>query len=167
MDLSSVILGSAVVNTLKDRQKSAVLTIGKDTFTRAELAHVDCFNYMAAANLSAILLRELRVKDTAEVFNLVSPHDLALPRLGAISLAVLGAAFEAKGLGGNAPLENWMRRHLHEDAKLTTFGALKHRDEAEHARERKQKRERKAARRNQAHRIRVDRFTERQSEEKV
>jgi hypothetical protein len=29
-----------------------------------------------------------------------------LPHLGAVSLAVLGAAFEVKGIGGNAPLES-------------------------------------------------------------
>jgi hypothetical protein len=158
MDLSAAVLGKSVVTYLRERQTVAVLRIGKDTFDRAALAKVACFNFTAAANLSNILTRELQVKDTRDVFNNVHPDRLAIPRLGAVSLAVLGAAFEAKGIGGDAPLANWFTKHR---GSAITFASLKHRDEAERAQERKDKKARKAARRNTAHALRVERFTER------
>ncbi len=91
-----------------------------------------------------------------------SPEALALPRLGAIAIAVLGAAFEAKGLGGDAPLENWVKKHL-ADKRVVTFAALKHRDEAQRADEAKRTKARKQARRNSAHKLRVARFEKREA----
>jgi hypothetical protein len=156
MNLSASILGRSVVAYIQERQKIAVLRIGKDLFDRATLAKVACYNFTAAANLSKLLNAELQVKDTREVFDHVHPDRLCIPRLGAVSLAVLGAAFEAKGLGGDAPLESWFRKHRD---GLITFASLKHRDEAERAKEKKETKTRKAARRNTAHAIRVERFT--------
>lgn len=157
MDLSIKVLGGAAVSYLHGKQTLPVLKIGKDSFTRADLAHVSCFTFSAAANLSKILTRAFKVYDTEDVFERIHPEELALPRLGAVSLAVLGAAFEAKGLGGKAPLEAWVKKHR-PDAKLVTFNTLKHRDEQERAAERKAQRQRKATRRNKAHRTRVERF---------
>jgi hypothetical protein len=135
MDFSDRVLGSTIAHKLQDRVSSVLLRIGRDTFTRGDLAHVECFNFVAAANLSAILNRELQVKDTAEVFHHIAPAALALPRLGAVALAVLGAAFEVKGLGGDHPLERWVRNHTehHTDAEIVTFGSLKQRQENTHA----------------------------------
>lgn len=161
MDFSNRVLGTSTARTLQARVSAPLLTIGRDTFSRTDLAHVECFNFIAAANLSAILNRELQVKDTAEVFHHVAPAALALPRLGAVALAVLGAAFEVKNLGGDHPLEAWVRKHTehHTDDEIVTFGSLKHRQlEQSTATARKQ---RKHARRDQAHRIRVSRFTSR------
>jgi hypothetical protein len=158
MDLSASILGKSVVGYIRERQASAVLRIGKDTFDRASLSAVACFNFVAAANLSKLLTTELQVKDTREVFNSIHPDRLAIPRLGAVSLAVLGAAFEVKGLGGDAPLENWFIKHR---GTAITFASLKHRDEQERAKEKKEIKARKRARRNTAHALRVERFTER------
>lgn len=163
MDLPDRVLGSYLARRLKERASSVLLQIGRDAFHRSDLARVECYNFTAAANLSAILNRELRVKDTADVFYHVDPQALALPRLGAVAIAVLGAAFEAKHLGGDHPLENWVRRHTahQEVAEIVTFGSLKHqRERADEARALKQ---RKHARRDQAHRQRVVRFTARHS----
>jgi len=162
MDLSDSVLGRSAAQYIRTRSEAALLRIGRDSFTRADLAKVACFNFNAAANLSAILNRELSVKDTSDVFERVAPRDLALPRLGAVAIAVLGAAFEAKRLGGNAPLQNWVKHHLEDDAKIVTFTSLKHRD-VDAAADRKALKDRKATRRDQAHRTRVDRFTKRQS----
>jgi hypothetical protein len=162
MDLSTSILGATAAAYIRERQGAALLRIGSDTFTRADLARVECFNFTAAATLSRILNRELQVKDTREVFERIPPEALALPRLGAIGLAVLGAAFEAKRLGGEAPLLAWMRKHRPE-AKVITFASLKHHDEAERARERKDTRARKRRRRDRAHSIRIDRHEARRA----
>jgi hypothetical protein len=165
MDLSARVLGSTVANQLRARTAAVVLTIGRDTFDRAALASVTCFNFIAAANLSRILA-DLEVKDTRTLFETVPPTALALPRLGAVSLAVLGAAFEAKGLGGETPLVNWYRKHTKggEDA-MVAFASLKHRELAEQRAAAKALRGRRNARRHQAHSLRVSRFTARQEAE--
>lgn len=161
MRLSDKVLGVSIVRELRAKTAQPILQIGSDTFTRRELSKVECYNFTAAANLSAILNRQLRVKNLREVFEIVSPQDLAVPRLGTISLAVLGAAFEAKGIGGANPLESWVKRHLKNGAALVTFDTLKHRDEKEKAAERREKKRRKRERRDQAHQHRVARFEER------
>ena len=168
MDLSSRILGTHTATKLRERAASAVLMIGSDRFTRADLAGVACFNFQAASNLSAILSRELRggvrVRNTRDVYEMVSPELLAsMPRLGAVSLAVLGAAFEAKGLGGDAALDAWAKRHFPSDKAVVTFDTLKARDQAKHADERRREKARKRARRNTAHETRVGRFVDRQA----
>ena len=163
MDLSPRVLGAYRARQLADRVGAVLLRIGRDEFTRADLAGVACYNFTAAATLSAILNRELLVKNTADVFENVSPHALALPRLGAVAIAVLGAAFEAKRLGGDHPLETWVRNHTphHDLDEVVTFEVLKGqrtRDDDTLA-----TKFRKHARRDKAHRLRVARFTERRS----
>jgi hypothetical protein len=162
MDLSDRVLGSHIARRLRERSEAVLLRIGRDTFDRRALSHVDCFNFQAAATLSAILNRELAVKDTRDVFDNVAPAQLALPRIGAIAIAVLGAVFEIKKIGGDAPLEAWMKRHLDKGASVHTFGSLKQHEAAEAAAERGRRKSRKAARRDHAHRVRVERFTARQ-----
>jgi len=160
MDLSASILGKSVVAYLTERQAAAVLRIGRDVFTRSSLSSVACFNFLAAANLSKILNAELQVKDTRFVYEHIHPDRVALPRLGAVSLAVLGAAFEIKGLGGDTPLDSWFRKHR---GSAVTFSTLKHKDEQERAKEKRELKARKATRRNTAHTIRVERFEKRMS----
>jgi len=125
MDLSARVLGRSVVSYLTDRQKSAILTIGSDRFDRASLAGVSCFHFLAAANLSKLLTTELRVANTRDLFDSIDPMRLAIPRLGAVSIAVLGAAFEAKGIGGKSPLEAWFAKHRD---STVSFAMLKHTD---------------------------------------
>jgi hypothetical protein len=159
MDLSSSVLGAGIVAKLNDRRTAWILKIGRDGFTRAALAGVECFNFQAAATLSAILNKELKVKDTRDVFDRVSPAELALPRIGAIAVAVLGAAFEAKGIGGETPLVAWVRKHAGApDAAVHTFVSLKVRDAKARAEGKAEDRERATTRRSKAHRLRRDRF---------
>jgi hypothetical protein len=159
MDLSPSVLGAGVVAKLNDRRTAWILKIGRDGFTRSQLAGVGCFNFQAAATLSAILNKELNVKDTRDVFERIPPAALALPRLGAIAIAVLGAAFEAKGIGGEAPLVAWVRKHAGApDATVHTFVSLKVRDAKERAEGRTADRKRSAARQSKAQRLKRDRF---------
>jgi len=130
MYLSSQFLGAGTVRQLADRATSALLVIGADKFRRRDLAHVDCYNFLAAASLSQAIAA-LDVKSTRDLFERVPPAALVLPRVGAIALAVLGAAFEAKGLGGDKPLDAWVRRHLATDDTAVSFHSLKRREHAE------------------------------------
>jgi hypothetical protein len=161
MNLSTAVLGSTAVKRLEGASREYVLSIGKDHLTRQELAGVGCFNFIAARNLSH-LLTDLGVTNLRDLYERIAPADLVLPQLGVISLAVLGAAFEAVGIGGENPLESWVRKH---SEKLRTFDSLKHaqhREQQAAAAEKKTAKRRKAARQRQAHEIRVDRFTKRQ-----
>ncbi len=164
MDLSHRVLGTTIATQIGTRASAVLLQIGRDTFGRADLARVSCFNFTAAANLSAILNKELKVKDTADVFYRIAPSVLVLPRLGAVALAVLGAAFEVKRLGGEHPLENWVRNHTeHKRVEdIVTFSTLKAHSRRETSETRTRK-ARTAARRDQAHGLRVARFTQRQT----
>lgn len=160
MNLALNILGTHAVERLKESAGAAVLQVGSDKLTRGQLAAVECYNFHAARLLSHVLT-ELKVPNLRHLYEKVSPSELALPNLGVVSLAVLGAAFEAKGIGGETPLESYVRKHLSNGQKVVTFDTLKHREAAEAARERKEKRRRKAQRKDQAQQLRVDRFTER------
>lgn len=158
MHWSSKVLGSGVAKQLHERGVVPVLQIGLDKFTRGDLSSLDCFNFTAAQNLSN-LLKEFDFKDTRDLYSRCSPTSLAIPRLGYISLAVLGAAFEAKGLGGNTPLESWFKKHR--DGDTITFTSVK----AERARDEQRLKEdaksRKDSRKNKAHTLRIARFEER------
>ena len=146
MDLDARLIGKHAADVLSARTTSAVLIIGSDRFTRGDLAGVQCFCYIAAARLTQ-LLKPFRVKHTRDLFDTIAPGDLAIPQLGAISLAVLGAAFQARGIGGDAPLLAWIRKHATADTKdrIVTFDTLKHNAADERAA--KQTRQRKAQRR--------------------
>ena len=128
MDLAVAILGSTVTKTLQARQSAAVLVIGSDAFTRADLAEVACFNYAAAKRVSEALTA-LKVKSARDLFDRIPPERLAVPGVGAFSLAVLGAAFEHEGIGGAHPLVSWMRKHdtALSGQGLVTFETLKQR----------------------------------------
>lgn len=126
MYLSAAVLGQSAVRAISERTSTAILVVGSDTFYRRDFAHVECFNFIAAANLSQILHDQVPVKNLRDLFDRIPPSALLLPRLGPISLAVLGAAFEIRGIGGDAPLEAWIQRHQSQpDARFVTFPTLK------------------------------------------
>lgn len=147
MNLSTRILGSTAVRQLEAATTAGVLQVGSDRLTRSDLAAVGCFNFLAARNLSA-LLQGVPVKNLRDLYTRLAPGALALPHMGVISLAVLGAAFEAKGIGGETPLESWVRLHTHGDTPnqaMVTFYTLKKRELSEHAAARRRRRRRRAA----------------------
>ena len=148
MNLSTTILGSTAVKQLQETSSAWVLEVGSDRFTRAQLASVSCFNFTAAKNLTN-LLRELTVKNLSDLYERVPPSALALPHMGVISFAVLGAAFEAKKIGGQAPLESWARLHSNgdRDAPLVSFHTLKQRELAEQQAEKDRERGKRRSRR--------------------
>lgn len=146
MKLTAAVLGSTAVQKLEQSSGERLLVAGRESLTRADLARVGCFNFLAAKILTKVL-GEIGAKSLRQVYEELSPRALALPGMGVISLAVLGAAFEAKGLGGDDPLGNWVKKHAE---KTTTFSTVKRREEAERAREAKERKRRERRRRNQA-----------------
>lgn len=134
MNFSPRVLGKHTAALLQARIDTPVLIVGSDFFTRRDLSSLDCFNFVAAANLSRILA-DFGVINTRDVYERISPLDLAVPRLGAISLAVLGAAFEAKKLGGDRPLETWVTKHRAAGPRreFVTFDTLKDRYQQRHS----------------------------------
>jgi hypothetical protein len=156
MDLPPSILGKTIVDQLNARIGAPVLTIGADVFTRAQLARVKCFNFAAAARLSHLLTQELHVKDTKDLYLNISPASLAIPGLGAISLATIGAAFELKGLGN---LSHYIKHHYTKGAEVVTFATMKtnRRDRQAAAAEKTAAATRSRSRRRQAHELRVGR----------
>jgi hypothetical protein len=164
MDLPATFLGTSTTEALKTRNATPVLQIGRDALTRHDLAGVDCFNYVAALNLSRALA-DIGAKSIRDVFEHVTPMMLAVPHVGAVSLAVLGAAFEHVGVGGGSPLVAWVTKHRAPDSKreLVTFDTFKHRaaDMKAATTERRAAKARAHARRDTAHRTRVDRYSRR------
>lgn len=158
LQLSSSVLGLDTTHKLQERVAAHLLTIGSDHFNRRDFSKVDCFSFLAAQNLSYWLNKVLKVENTRYVYYHVNPAELAIPRVGAMSLYVLGAAFELKGLGGENPLESWMTYHK---LAVVTFHTMKVNELADGKSERKTRRDRKHARRDTAHNLRVARFEKR------
>jgi hypothetical protein len=121
MQYSTAVLGRGTVARLQVRAAAPILTIGRDTYTRASLADVECFNFVAAARLSAAI-RALKVKDTRDLYHHVEPEQLALPGIGSICLAVLGACFERAKVG---TLDDWVERTRQKNEPVTTFATIK------------------------------------------
>ena len=161
MYLSPRVLGAHAVHTLTTRAAAPVLTIGSDHFRRGDLSGIGCFNFIAAQHLTAAIKAIGGVKHARDLFEHVPPDALVLPGVGAISLSVLGAAFEAKGIGGDAPLESWYTKHRGKEAhEFVTFDTLKAHERSREPGERraiKHRADRHHARRDRAQRIRGDR----------
>jgi lipopolysaccharide/colanic/teichoic acid biosynthesis glycosyltransferase len=155
MELSEKVLGTYVVGKLKEQIHRPVLQIGKDSFTKGDLSKEGCYSFKAASNLSYVVNKQLKVKDTRDLFERITPQELALPRLGVISFATLGAAFEHQ-IGRT--LGDYMTRHQHNGNKNVSFPSLKHRDAVEVQQENKRRKDRKRTRRNLAHVTRIGRM---------
>lgn len=162
MHLPDHILGVGAVKAIQERIKAPVLTIGTDRFTRAHLASISCFNFLAASTLSNIVTKALKVENTRDLFYNVPPGRLALPGLGTISLATLGAAFEHK-LGKT--LSDYIDHHRAENEKVVTFDSIKRHssDTKAEKRTKESARHRRHGRNAAAHELRTNRFLQRKA----
>ena len=122
MEYAIDVLGRGIVRQLQARVAAPVLVIGSDKFTRADLASVECFNFVAAARLSAAIHALGSIANTRDVFQHVEPETLALPGIGAFCFAVLGACFELKKAG---TLHDWVERSRKKGAPITTLATIK------------------------------------------
>ena len=131
MNLAAEVLGAGAVTRLQFSSSEHVLVVGSDKLTRAQLADVGCYNFVAAKNLTAILHSHPLATNLRKVFDEIPPRELAVPHMGVISLAVLGAAFEAKGIGGENPLVAYVKKHTtnaNGKREVVTFDTIKHRE---------------------------------------
>jgi hypothetical protein len=164
MNLAPSVLGSYAVKRLQETADETILVVGRDTLGRKELAAVGCYNFTAARNLSAVL-KPLQLPSLKHLFDHIPPASLALPHMGVVSLAVLGAAFEARKIGGGSPLLAWVKSHAaggDEKRAMVTFHTLKVREAQDHAGEKQAIEQRKRRRKGKAHGLRLARFTARQ-----
>jgi hypothetical protein len=84
--------------TFTDSLHTPVLTIGKDTWDREQLAEIGV-THVGGARLVSELASEYKAKDTRDLYHKLSARALAKERgLGLVCLFVLWRAFEAKGL---------------------------------------------------------------------
>lgn len=157
MNLTARILGTHAVDRLSAISQEHVLVAGSDKLTRSDLAGVDCYNFVAARYLTQAL-HDIGVENLKDVYERVPPRELARPHVGVITLAVLGAAFEHKRIGGDNPLENYVKKH---QDKLVTFDTIKLREERAERQAKKDAKRKKRARQQKAHELRVERFTDR------
>lgn len=139
MDYDNYLLGAGTRRVLLERVEEIIFSIGTDGFTRGHLARVDCFNFTSAKNPHLLAVLDApdligepgntrKPRNTKDFFFNVPPKKLARPGIGAFTLAILGAAFEAKKIGGDEPLKAWVEHHKME---VVTFNTLKNREERE------------------------------------
>jgi hypothetical protein len=121
MDYSAKTLGTRIVAQLRERVSTPVLIIGRDRYTRHDLAEHDCFNFQAAKRLNDAIAH-LNVSSTRDLFKNVEPEALALPQIGAFAFAVLGTCFEQAGVG---TLDDWVEQSRVKGTRVVTFATIK------------------------------------------
>jgi hypothetical protein len=158
-----ILVGRNVVDTLQQRITTPLVVIGEDKFFRTDFAKKRFFAEKAAANFSKMIAElplKNPIKNTEDFFNRITPNDLAIPKFGAFSMAVLGPIFEIKKLGGAKPIDSWALKHLqngNKDRKLVSFNTIKHRSKDMRA-EREEKKRARKRRRERTREVPVERF---------
>jgi len=131
-----------------------VLTIGRDTWSRQEVAGMGLTQTVACGILSGIAKR-LGVQSLADMYERTSPYSFTEYRAGVATLYVLFAAFASRGLDPTA----WYQRKR-ESEVIVTFVRLKQREAQAQARQKTEDRSRSRAARRSSHRRAVAAFTQ-------
>src|SRR5262245_56189069 len=93
----SAILGSNFIHELMDPEKAA-LVIGEDVWTKHEIASDLGIVQTKAAGILTGICKQLRVRNTKDLFEKTSPYTFTEFPAGVTTLYVMFAAFHAKGL---------------------------------------------------------------------
>jgi hypothetical protein len=135
----SAILGARFIRELMDPENAA-LRIGKDIWTKHEIAADLGIVQTKACGILSNVCKKLQVRDTADLFKSTSPYTFAEFPAGVTTLYVMFAAFASKGLDPN----EWYSRG--QDAAIVSFLGLKHRElmAARRTKEDERRRQRKA-----------------------
>jgi len=131
---------------------SPILTIGKDTWTRQDVAAMGITQTVACGNLSAIA-KSLGVRSLQDMFDRTSPYSFTEYRAGVATLFVLFAAFKSRDLDPR----QWYQGKS-EAATIVTFESFKHREAKARERERRDERKRARSKRQKDHRRAVQAF---------
>jgi len=133
------ILGATFISQVMDADHPA-LVIGRDSWTKHEVATVLGVVHIKACSLLTSACKKLGATSTADVYKTCSPYSFAEFPCGVTTLYVLFAAFIAKGFDPEA----WYNRG--QDKAIVTFLTLKHRElqAAKRTREDEKKRQRSA-----------------------
>jgi hypothetical protein len=139
MELSRF-LGATFWRELTDSAHNALLTIGKDRWSYAEVAKLGVIQPRACRILSRIAA-DLGVRDVRDLYKQTSPYTLAgLEGVGVTTLYVALKVFAAKGLS----VDTWYVRG--ERAAVRSFQTLKHREQLAKARTLESERKRRRLR---------------------
>jgi hypothetical protein len=134
------ILGKTFVHRLIDQP---VLQIGKDAWSRRDVALLGVTHTLACANLTKVA-KDLGVTSTKDLYQSTSPYTFADYPVGVTTLYVMFAIFRDKELD----VDTWYAKGL--KGALATFVTLKHRELEAHRRTKEDMaRERRAQRRTQ------------------
>ena len=112
------VFGSGFV---KDYAEFAVLRIGKDSWTRGELAKLGIVQTRACSILNGIAAK-LKVQSLADLYHTTSPYSLAEFPCGVVTLYVLFAIFLDRDLEPDA----WYKAG--QQKALISFISLKHKE---------------------------------------
>ena len=144
------ILGAGFVRELSD-PKYPILRIGKDSWTKHEVAvSLGIVQTKACAILSSIC-KKLQIASTADLYKTTSPYTFADFPAGVTTLYVMFAAFADKGFDPQA----WYAKG--QEKAIVSFLSLKHRELAAAKRTREDEKRRRRSANHKAHRSEVNR----------
>lgn len=116
------ILGKTFVDELTQHNDRAPLRIGKDVWSRHEVAaNLGIVQTRACSILSAVV-KQIGATSTADLYRKTSPYTFAGYPVGVTTLYVMFAAFRDKGLDP----DTWYRKN--QDDAIISFISLKHRE---------------------------------------
>ena len=136
---------------VRDYQERPLLVVGRDTWTRGDLAQMG-ITQMKACSILTSIAKALDAKSLADFYKNTSPYSFADYPAGVTTLYVLFACFAEKDLDVN----RWYMAG--KEHALTTFEALKQREAKARARERADTKRRKRSSRRQTHEGQVKQF---------
>lgn len=131
-------LGSSFVGALTATDEHAPLVIGRDRFSRLELAELGITHMRACYILSGIA-KDLGSKSVRHLFDHSSPYTFATYPAGVTTLFVVFAVFQAEGLS----VRDWYAAG--KDKAVTTFVTLKKKELEATARTKRAARKRAAS----------------------
>lgn len=132
------VLGSSFVNELVDRDKHAVLRIGKDRWSKHDIADRLKITHTVSCGILSAICARLGVHSTEHLYQTTSPYTFADKKMGVTTLYVMFAAFRDKGLS----VTDWVREGYGEKKAIVTFETLKAREQKFEGRARKDERHR-------------------------
>ena len=144
-------LGKTYVDSVTQRGDRAALRIGRDEWSRYEVASRLQTTATRACSILSSIAKQLKVTSTADLYKSTSPYTFASYPAGVTTLHVLFAAFRDRDLDPEA----WYRQG--QEAAIVSFFALKHREQQAERRTREDAKRRQRRTRNSRHNHAVDR----------